>query len=296
MSAAAEVSRRIRRDDGDEQQPLRFTRVPDAAKRLPPLERDVLFGLLSYCRYARFCWPGQRRLARDIGRSLTRINAGIAGLVARGAVTKRMQPGRQTCVYAIDAAYWVPRAQPKKSPVPAGFSVGACSAGGTESDSRKNKNIPPEPPISTRSKGGTRLDEQSIDEGDRGSGGGAIAAPTTTRHGGSRRTPYGQPRQPRAPRKLRQRWRRRNEARAYLDAAAEIEARATRVLGRAPPVALAPEQEVITPAEWHRRQQRQSRQPDRGFLDVAEAIERERRGAPPIFDPQPWTRIGRNVA
>jgi hypothetical protein len=78
-----------------------FTRVPDAAKRLTPLQRDVLIALLGFCRFAPFCWPGQRRLAREIGRSLTRVNAGIGELVDLGAIRKRMQPGRQTCIYEI---------------------------------------------------------------------------------------------------------------------------------------------------------------------------------------------------
>jgi hypothetical protein len=121
-----------------------FTRVPDAAKRLTPLQRDVLIALLGFCRFAPFCWPGQRRLAREIGRSLTRVNAGIGELVDLGAIRKRMQPGRQTCIYEIGAEFWIPRKRANASN-PAGYSLGTCSARGTESDSTFKKKTPRSP-------------------------------------------------------------------------------------------------------------------------------------------------------
>jgi hypothetical protein len=123
-----------------------FTRVPDAAKRLTPLQRDVLIALLGFCRFAPFCWPGQRRLAREIGRSLTRVNAGIGELVDLGAIRKRMQPGRQTCIYEIGAEFWIPRKRANASN-PAGYSLGTCSARGTESDSTFKKKTPRSPPL-----------------------------------------------------------------------------------------------------------------------------------------------------
>jgi hypothetical protein len=235
------------------------------------------------------CFKTQRFLATRAGMALGSFNRQIARAQALGILVLIRRGRRKSAVMIFRPEH---RWATSEKPAP---DASECS---TRWDTKskatfKKGNIPPEPPVSPSSTGGARLDEQSIEEGNHGSDGGAVAAPTATRPGGSRRTAYGALRQPRAPRKLRQRWRQRNAARAYLDAAAAIEARRA---GSRAPIALAPEPEIISPAEWQRQQQRRSRS-DRGFLDIAEAIERERRGGPPIFHPQFVPALScRNVA
>src|SRR3954447_13184401 len=144
MAAAAEGSRRVRpdRNDGDEQQRLRFVRLTDRAQQLPARQLNALLGLLPFCWRSPRCWPSQRTLAELRRCSVGKINLGLRELIAAGVVRKRYQRTGQknTCIYEIASGYWL--SVPTKARVSAG-----CSRLRTEVDSRSfSKKKPPVSP------------------------------------------------------------------------------------------------------------------------------------------------------
>ena len=92
MKAIGEVikERNIRLDSIDPVLQEGFTQIPNFIQRNPNLSpgAKVVYGLfLSYAWHNDFCFPGQDRLAEDMGMSRSRVTTFVGELKAVGLIT-----------------------------------------------------------------------------------------------------------------------------------------------------------------------------------------------------------------
>lgn len=81
-----------------------FTQVPNFILRDPRLSvgAKVVYAMfLSYAWHNDSCFPGQERLAADIGMSRSRVTEYVAELVAAGLVTVQRRGQGQTNLYVV---------------------------------------------------------------------------------------------------------------------------------------------------------------------------------------------------
>lgn len=82
-----------------------FTQVPNAILRsgkLSPGAKLAYAMLLSYAWHNDFCFPGQERLAADIGISRQSVNTQIKELEHKGFIKIKRQGQGKTNIYEVD--------------------------------------------------------------------------------------------------------------------------------------------------------------------------------------------------
>jgi len=81
-----------------------FTQVPNFILKSPALsvgEKVVYAMFLSYAWHNEFCFPGQERLAEDLGMSVSRVNEFIKGLEKAGYIEIQRRGQGKTNFYKI---------------------------------------------------------------------------------------------------------------------------------------------------------------------------------------------------